>query len=675
MKRVVVVMLSLSFLIGCLGNSETQSLVSGIDATAMDKSVRPQDNLYDHVNGTWMAETEMPGDRTSIGAFYNLREKAREDVLDIIKELADQTDHAPGSDEQKVADLYNSYMNTEHLEALGLTPLDAQLAAIDAIADKDELAAYFGISQTMGAGTPLATFVSIDAKDATQYAVLSWQTGLGLPDRDYYFNEDEQFSSLRTAYVEHVQKMFELAGFDAPQASAEMLMALETRIAEGHWTNVENRDSEATYNKVAVDELPTLAPGFNWGRYLATRDFGNQSHIIISQPTYLTHLAQVVAETSLDDWKTYARWNLLNNNASLLTAALDNQNFEFYDKTLSGQLEQRPRWKRGVDTVSGTLGEVIGRVYVARHFKPEAKARMVELVDNLGAAYGDGIETLEWMSPETKKAAKVKLEKFTSKIGYPDRWKDYADLEIKADDLMGNVLRNRRFGHQDNVSKLGQPIRKWEWGMTPQTVNAYYNPLQNEVVFPAAILQPPFFNMAADDAVNYGAIGAVIGHEMGHGFDDQGSRFDGDGNMRNWWNEQDAEEFAKRTSKLVDQYAGFEVFDGLFINGELTLGENIGDLAGCTIAYRAYKRALNGKPSPVIDGYTGEQRFFMGWAQVWRSKYTEMEMRNRVATDPHSPAQFRAIGTVANMPEFHAAFDVTESDGMYLAPEDRVKIW
>jgi len=502
-----------------------------------------------------------------------------------------------------------------------------------------------------------------------------WQSGLGLPDRDYYFKEDERSVELRQAYLEHVEKMFELAGFDDPAGSAAMLMDLETKLAEHHWTNVENRDSEARYNKYAMDELESLADRVNWPIFLKEAGLEAQTDIIVNQPSFVEGFNRVFADTSLEDWKTFMRWNLLNNYAVYLDSKLDDQNFDFYGRTLEGQKEQRPRWKRAVDVVNGSLGEVVGKVYVSRHFPPEAKARMVELVSNLQAAYREAIEELDWMSQETKQAALAKLQKFTPKIGYPDRWEDYSALNIVAGDLVGNIERANTFGFELFRGRLDGPIQKWVWVMNPQTVNAGYVPTQNEVIFPAGILQPPFFDMAADDAVNYGAIGAVIGHEMGHGFDDQGSKYDGDGNLNNWWTDKDREAFEGRTKGLVEQFASFQVFDDLNVNGELTLGENIGDLAGLTIAYRAYQISLDGKEAPVLDGFTGDQRFFLGIGQVWKYKATDEAMRNRVLTDPHSPPEFRVNGTLPNMPEFIAAFDVQDGDGMWLPPGQRVKIW
>jgi len=676
MKRMLTGALCLIVLASCGQQmSDTVPPTSGIELANMDTSVRPQDDFFRYVNGTWLDTTEIPADRNNTGVFMDLRDKAREDVLAIIEDVSARTDLEPGTDEQKVADLYNSFMDTERLDELALSPLASELERIDEISDKDELSAYFARLAMIGGGGPFFVYVTVDGKDSTRYATHLWQSGLGLPDRDYYFNGDDRSIELRAAYVDHVEKMFRLAGFDRPAESARRMMELETELAASHWTTVENRDSDARYNKFAVEELGSLGDGVNWPILMAEAGIAGEKDIIINQPSYIEGLNEIIAKTSLADWKTFLRWNLLNNYASYLDSSLDQQNFDFYNRILEGQEEQRPRWKRGVDVVNGSLGEVIGKVYVARYFPPEAKARMVALVDNLSAAYGEAISGLEWMSPETKAAALVKLEKFTAKIGYPDRWEDYSKLEIRPGDLVGNIMRANQFHFELDRGKLGGPIRKWEWVMTPQTVNAGYVPTKNEIIFPAAILQPPFFNMAADDAVNYGAIGTVIGHEMGHGFDDQGSKYDPEGNLRNWWTDQDLAEFKNRTQALVDQYAKFQVFEDLNVNGELTLGENIGDLAGLTISYRAYQMSLDGQEAPVLDGMTGEQRFFMGIGQVWKYKSTEEAMRNRVATDPHSPPKFRVLGPLPNMPEFHAAFNVQEGDGMYLPPEERVKIW
>lgn len=652
-----------------------KALGSGIDFANFDKSVRPQDDFYNYVNGTWIKNTTIPSDRTSAGAFYDLREKSRDDVKAIIEEVAASKNLTAGSDEQKVADLYRSFMDVETLNKLGIKPIQPVLDQIQAIKSKDELVAYFGESQVLGGGTPMAFYIDVDAKDSSNYATHIWQYGLSLPEKDYYFNEAERFVKIRAAFVEHIAKMYRLAGLANPEASAKEVLALETAIAEQHWNVVDSRDSTKTYNKLSMEELAKLAPEMNWDGYLSALGAQGQKDIIINQPSYIQGLNKVVNANSLETWKNYMQWQALTHFAGQLSENLDTENFEFFSKTLNGQAEQQPRWKRGVSTVNSLLGEVVGKVYVKRHFTPEAKTRMQTLVENLRGAYGDSIEGLSWMSANTKVAAKDKLAKFDPKIGYPDKWEDYDKLTISGDDLVGNGMRASKLSHEKSLEKLGSPIRKWEWHMTPQTVNAYYNPTMNEIVFPAAILQPPFFNMEADDAVNYGGIGAVIGHEMGHGFDDQGAKFDGEGNMRDWWTEQDLKEFATRGKALIEQYDGYAVFDDLNVNGELTLGENIGDLSGVTIAYKAYKKSLNGKEAPVIDGLTGDQRFFIGFTQIWRAKIKEESMRNRVATDPHSPAQFRSLGALSNMPEFYTTFDVKPTDAMYIAPEKRVKIW
>ncbi len=649
--------------------------ISGIDLQNMDPAVRPQDDFYLHVNGGWVKTHEIPPEKTVIGAFYDLRDKADEDVRAIIEEVAARPGLQPGSDEQKVADMYRAWMDTDRLNALGLKPIEADLAAIGQLASVADVARWMGEQQAHGGPTALHFYVSVDARDSEHYAAHLWQGGLGLPDRDYYLSDNPRKQELRQQYRQHIGKMLALAGLPEPEQAAEQIMAFETAIARLHWTRVQSRDSEKRYNKFTLEALKEQAPDFDWDAWLQGLGVQNLQAIIVNQPDFVQGFARLLKETPMATIHNWLRWQLLEDAASALSEEIDNANFEFYGKALSGQQEQKPRWKRGVRVVNGSLGEIIGKLYVARHFKPEAKARMRELVENLRKAYGESIDELEWMSAETKEKAKAKLAAFTPKIGYPDRWKDYSALEIRADDLIGNLRRAARVEHQQDVEKIGQTIRTWEWGMTPQTVNAYYSPTRNEIVFPAAILQPPFFNMEADDAVNYGGIGAVIGHEMGHGFDDQGSRYDGEGNLQNWWTEQDLQEFKKRTARLVEQYNGYYPFPDVHVNGELTLGENIGDLAGVTIALKAYRMALAGQEAPVIDGLTGMQRFFMGYAQIWRNKIREQALRNRLTTDPHSPGHYRANGPLSNVPEFYETFDVKPGDPMYIPPEQRVKIW
>ncbi|MBR9729156.1 M13 family metallopeptidase [Shewanella intestini] len=652
-----------------------QQLSSGIDFTNFDKNVRPQDDFYSYVNGAWINKATIPNDRTRTGAFSDLNEKSYRDVKHIIDTLAATPNLTPGSNEQKVADLYRSYMDVDTLNQLGVTPIKGELNAIAAIKNKADLATYFGHSQVQGDGSPLTFYVEVDFKDANRYSAFLTQSGLSLPEKDYYFNKQPRFESIRKAFVTHVENMYSLAGFAEPKASAQKIMTLETAMAKQNWSIVENRNIEKSYNAYTVKDLAKLAPNIDWKKYLTALGLGEKKTIILNQPSYVKGLSDLIANTDLDTWKTYLQWQVLNHAATKLTPAIDQANFEFYSKKMRGQDTITPRWKRGVALVNSVLGEAVGQEYVQQQFKPESKKRMQQLVENLRNAYVDSVDDLEWMSDVTKAATKKKLAKFTPKVGYPERWENYDQLTIKGNELFANSKRANAFRHKKELERLAGPIRKWEWDMTPQTVNAYYNPVQNEIVFPAAILQAPFFNPNADDAVNYGGIGAVIGHEMGHGFDDQGAKFDGDGNMRDWWTKQDFKEFSARAKQLVEQFDGYAVFDDLNVNGKLTLGENIGDLSGVTIAYRAYKKSLHGKPAPVIDGLTGDQRFFIGFTQIWRSKIKEASLRNQVATDPHSPEKFRTLGPLSNTPAFYKAFNVKPGDAMYVAPEKRVKIW
>lgn len=651
------------------------ALSSGIDFQYFDKSVRPQDDFYAYINGTWIKNTKIAADRTRAGTFYDLRDQSQQDIKDIIKSLADTPNLKAGTDEQKVAALYGSYMDIDTLNKLGLEPIKADLSTVANLNSKAQLSQYFGQNQTIGGASPVQLYVDVDYKNSSQYILSAYQSGLTLPEKDYYLNKSQRFVRIRQAYLAHIEKMYTLAGLPQAKASAATILKLETAIARKQWSAVENRDNVKQYNPYTVKGLMTLAPNINWTQLLTAFNIGEQNKIIINQPSFVKGVSDLIGSESLATWKTYLQWQVLHNAASLLSQPFEDENFDFFTRTLNGQEKQQPRWKSGVSVVNHILGEVVGKVYVKHHFSQQAKQRMVQLVANLRQAYGDSVADLDWMSAKTKLAAKDKLSKFTPKIGYPDKWEDYSKLAIKADDLFGNVQRASKLNHQKEIAKLGDPIHKWEWGMTPQTINAYYNPMANEVVFPAAILQPPFFNMKADDAVNYGAIGAVIGHEMGHGFDDQGAKFDGDGNMRNWWTAEDKKNFDTKTKALIEQYNNYYVYDDLHVNGALTLGENIGDLSGITIAYKAYHNSLKGKAAPVIDGLTGDQRFFIGFTQIWRSKAKEAAMRNQVATDPHPPSNFRTIGALGNMPEFYKTFNVKPGDKMYIAPEKRVKIW
>ena len=647
---------------------------SGIIIEHMDKSIRPGDDFFSYVNGAWVEDTEIPKDRASYSVFAVLREESQENVKAIIEESA-TGNFAKGSDEQKVGDLYQSYMDMETRNAKGTEPLQPEVDRINALADYDELAVYFAAAIKRGLDAPFGITQFPDLKNPKFYAYYAFQSGLGLPDREYYFNEDDKSVEIRGKYVEHIEKMFELAGLPDGAMAAQTIMALESRLAEANMKKEDTRDWAANYDKVAIGDLSELMPKFNWDGYIAEAGVADVDGLVIIMTEYMRDLDEIIEDTDLGVWKTYLNWVALNASADRLNDALDKQNFEFYSKTLSGTEEQRPLWRRGVNIVNGTVGEIVGKVYVKKHFPPQAKERMLVLVGNLIKAYEKSINELDWMTDETRVQALDKLSKVTPKIGYPDIWRDYTALEIEADDLFGNLERSAIAEYDRQLQRQGGPIDRSEWGMTPQTVNAYYNPPLNEIVFPAAILQPPFFDMEADDAVNYGAIGNAIGHEIGHGFDDTGSTFDGDGVLRNWWTDEDRAEFERRTSKLVEQYSAFRPFEDLSVNGEFTLGENIGDLGGISIGLLAYKMSLDGEESPVIDGFTGVQRVFLGYGQVWRNKYRDESLRLLIGTNPHSPSMYRANGAVRNVPEFYEAFDVGEDQALYLSPEERVKIW
>lgn len=653
---------------------QTLSLSSGIMQENMDLTIKPGDDFFNYVNGKWLEKTEIPADKSSYGGFAILRDEAQADVMAIINASA-EGDFAQGSDEQKVGGLYRSFMNMEKRNQLGVSPLEPEFKRIDDIQDYDDLAAYFARSSKYNLGTPFVIAQYVDFKEPSRYMIYSYQAGLGLPDREYYFKEDEANQKIRDAYVKHMAKMFDLAGVGNGEANAKLVMSLESTLAAQHMKKEQTRDMVALYNKIMLPDLPELMPNFNWQRFMQEAQLEDLDGLVVTQVDYLRELDGIIQSTSLDDWKVFLQWGLINASASRLNQELDTANFEFYSKVLRGVEEQRPNWRRAVNTVNSNLGEIIGKVYVKKHFPPEAKERMLELVNNLLKAYEISIKELDWMTEETKVQALDKLSKFTPKIGYPDKWRDYSLLTVDENDLFGNMQRSADSLYQQMLEKQSGPVQKHEWAMNPQTVNAYYNPPMNEIVFPAAILQPPFFNLEAEDAVNYGGIGAVIGHEIGHGFDDSGSTFDGDGVLRNWWTDVDKEEFKARTAKLIAQYDEFEALEGLNVNGEFTLGENIGDLGGISIALKAYKLSLAGKEAPVMDGFTGEQRVFLGFGQVWANKYRDEALRTQIETDPHSPSPFRANGSVRNVPEFYRAFDVKETDALYLAPEDRVKIW
>jgi predicted metalloendopeptidase len=648
----------------------------GIDVSGMDRSARPQDDFFRFVNGTWADKTEIPPDKSRYVSFAMLTDESEEALKEIVEEAAAQKNARQGSEVQKVGDLYRSFMDTDRVETLGIKPLQVYLANIATLKNSADVAeALFGLSK-IGVGTVLLRAnVAQDPKDSAVYTVIVNQAALGMPDRDYYLRPDPKFASIRDAYVDYIAQLFTLSGQPDPRGAAQRILDLETKIAEKQWDRVRNRDPEATYNKMTVERISTLAPSLNWKAAFSSMAKTSVSDVVVRQPDYLSAADGILKSTPVDTWKEYFRFGILNAYAGELPNAFVEARFNFAGRIIAGQKEMRPRWKRGVDQVEDILGEPAGKLYVEKHFTPQAKARMDTMVKNILAAFKSGIDSLDWMTPATKAHAQEKLAKYTVKIGYPERWRDYSALEIKSDDLIGNVVRSHEFQHADNWGLLGKPVERWRWGMTPQTVNAYYNARNNEIVFPAAILQPPFFNVNADDAVNYGGIGVVIGHEISHGFDDQGRKSDGDGNLRDWWTSEDAKAFEARAVKFGAEYESYDPLPALKINGRQTMGENIGDLSGLAVAYRAYHISLQGRTPSIIEGFTGDQRFFMGYAQVWRDKMRDEELRNRLLTDTHSPGMYRAFVPLTNFDPWYQAFDVKPGDKLYRRPEDRVKFW
>ncbi|GAA0596995.1 peptidase M13 [Kribbella sandramycini] len=638
--------------------------------------VRPQDDLYQFVNGAWLAEHDIPADKAIYGAFHVLRDTAEQDVRAIV-EKAVAAGHPEGSDARKIADLYTSFLDAETVERLGAEPIADQLALADAVSDVPGLVAALGQLELEGVTGVFRVWVDGDAKKSDEYIVYLMQGGLSLPDESYY--REEERADVRAAYVAHVAKLLELAGRPDPAGAAERILALETRLAANHWDRVRERDVTQTYNKLDRAALEALTPGLGWSRWLAASTVPESAfaQVVVREPSFFTAAAAALQEIPLAEWKEWLSWRIVHSAAPYLSSAFVEENFAFYGKTLTGAPELRDRWKRGIDVVEGSLGEALGQLYVAEHFPPAAKSRMVELVANLVEAYRQRIEGLDWMGPETRQRALDKLGTFVPKIGYPDKWKDYSALEVDPADLIGNLRRSVAVETARELAKLGTPVDRDEWHMPPQTVNAYYNPRQNEIVFPAGILHPPFFDLDADDAVNYGAIGAVIGHEIGHGFDDQGSRYDGAGNLNDWWTDEDRAAFEARTDKLVAQYDALSPAEtpGQHVNGKLTLGENIGDLGGLAIAYVAYQLSLAGAEAPTIDNTTGPERFFAAWAFAWATKTRPEEAARRLTIDPHSPPEFRCNAVVKNIDAFHDTYQTTEGDAMYLPPEDRVRIW
>jgi putative endopeptidase len=654
------------------------ALVSGIETQYIDDSVRAQDDFYKHINGKWLAATEIPADKGSYGSFNFLYDKSLEQLKGIVEELSKSVDPAD-PDQQKIADLYASFMNEPQIESLGLHPLDAELAKIDALKSPQEIPSMIAHLGEIGASAPYAAYVHLDNKDPTRNVFDVEQSGLGMPDRDYYLLNDDKMKQARTAYAKHIEKMLSLAGAKNAAADAAAVLAFETKLAKIQWSKVETRDPVKAYNKVDIAKMATVAPGHDWQAYLTSAGVaGKTDYVIVGQPTYLAAFAKLAQATPLATWKTYFRWQLLTSVAPFLSKAFVDENFAFHGTVLKGIPENEARWKRGLGLVESTIGEGLGKLYVKQYFPPAAKVRADSLIKNLLATYKADIDTLDWMSPETKQKAQEKLAKFTPKIGYPVRWRDYGSLIIDKADLLGNVLRGQIFSYRRTINKLGKPVDRDEWDMTPQTVDAYYNPEMNEIVFPAAILQPPFFDANAEDAVNYGGIGGVIGHEISHGFDDQGSQYDGNGALLSppgWFTQEDLDKFKSKSKALVAEYSAFEPVQGYHLNGELTLGENIADNAGLAIAFKAYELSLGGKTSPVLDGMTGEQRVFAGWARVWRGKTRPDTLIVSIKVNPHSPEYVRGTVPESNMNAFYEAFGIKEGDKMYKPPEQRISLW
>jgi predicted metalloendopeptidase len=650
----------------------------GVDLTARDTSVKPGDDFYRHANGHWLDTFEIPADLPSYGSFTLLTLRGEDQIKGIIEEQSRANGPMIETTGQKIAELYSNFMDTGSLDSKGLSPLDPYLKKIAAAKTHEDIATLMGeLTRVNGGGTsPFAAFIDQDSKIPSQYIPHFVQSGLGLPDRDYFLKDDNpRFVTARKAYRDYLEKLFTMSSRGDAAMRADRIIAMETELAKAHWPVEQTRDLDKTYNKITRDDLKKLAPDFPWDPYLGALAMKSQKDFIVMAPSAYTGMAKVFKSTPVEVWQDYLVQRMMRNNSALLNSELDDATFAFTSTAITGAKQQRERWKRGVQLVNGSMGNAVGKIYVDRYFSPEAKHRVDELVDNLLIAMGQRIDGLTWMSPETKKAAHEKLSRFTVKIGYPEKWRDYNALNVAKDDLLGNVFRARAFEYDYQVGKLSRPVDRKEWFMSPQTVNAYYNPPMNEIVFPAAILQPPFFDPYADDAVNYGGIGAVIGHEIGHGFDDQGRKSDGDGVLRDWWTAEDTSRFKERADALVERYNRFEALPGMHVNGENTLGENIGDLGGLEIAYHAYKLSLKGKEAPVIDGMTGDQRFFLGFAQIWKTKMREAMLANMVASNEHSPQEFRVNGPVPNMDAWYTAFNVQPGDSMYVAPEKRIRIW
>jgi putative endopeptidase len=644
----------------------------GFDLAAKDTRVKPGDDFYQYAIGSWLDSNQIPPDRTTWGTFAELATQSENQLRTIIEGLPAQA--KPGSNEQKVGDFYRAYMDVTAIENAGLAPARSALDAIAAARTYEDIAALSG-RPDLPMRSLLRVVVTIDQKNPDRYIIAISQAGLGLPEREYYLKSDASFVEIRDKYVAHIAKMLTLAGEQNAGSQAKSILDVETQIAKLHWPIAKRRERELTYNLRTRDELEKLAPGYPWHARLTPSGIDSQREFIVRELDAIEALSKLYRTIPVEQWRSYLKFHFLSGAADVLPKAFDDEDFEFFGKTMNGQQEQRERWKRAVAAVDGAIGEAVGQLYVAKHFTPEAKEKISALVENLRVAYSQRVTQLPWMSETTKKVALEKLSTFRPKVGYPDKWRDYSALEIKPGDAYGNAMRAAAFDWQRDVARLGKPTDRDEWNMTPQTVNAYYNPTFNEIVFPAAILQPPFFDPNADPAVNYGGVGGVIGHEMGHGFDDQGSKADAHGILRTWWQPEDETAFKALVTRLATQYDAYEPLPGLKLNGRLTLGENIGDLGGLSVSHAAYHLSLGGKPAPVLDGLSGDQRFFLSWAQSWRALLRDARLRNQVMSDPHSPPKFRVNGVVRNMDAWYAAFGVQPGESLYLAPDERVRIW
>ncbi len=689
MKKLIILIAFLGlfvFLISmtsCVENKAEGTI--GFDKAMMDTTVRAQDDFYQFAVGNWIKNNPIPDDQTRWGAFNILIEEANDQVKTLIDETLEKASEGNNSLAGKIGTFYKVGMDSARIEELGVTPLEEEISRINSISSKNDLIKEIAYMHkfnkeisTSHRPTPSPLFMffaTIDAKNSDSVIAGIYQSGLGLPDRDYYVKNDDRSKEVRLKYIEYVDKMFSLIGNEDSKFSASSIMTMETRLAKASNTNLENRNPNLTYNKLTTEEILSRYKNFDWKLYFKEIEIEDPIVVDICQPKFIDEIDKMINDVSLEDWKTYLTWHLVRSMSPYLSSDFVNARFEFVDKFLNGQKVDQPRWKRVQATTSKVLGEAIGQLYVRKYFPPEAKAKAMKIVDALKISMAESINSLEWMTDETKKEALKKLNGFGVKIGYPDKWRDYREYQVTSDSYVKNVMASNYFEHKDAISQINKPVREWEWGMTPQTVNAYYSPTRNEIVFPAAILQSPFFNMNVDDAINYGGMGYVIGHEITHGFDDQGRQYDADGNIRDWWTQEDNDKFKARAQRIIDQYNAYEPLEGLFINGELTQGENIADLGGLIVSYNAFKKTEQYKKGELIDGLTPTERYYLNSAQVWKGSIRDEALEVRIKTDPHSPAKYRVVGPLSNIPEFYEAFGVKEGDGMFRNPDERVKIW